>query len=232
MTRFAIKPAGAKEAPVAAPAPVYESDDLRVLKLTALGPYSNNAFILVDKASNQSAIIDAVPQMDQILAAAAGTEISMVLFTHSHPDHIDSFDALREKITGPFHMHPDEPWADHSRIDVALQGGESIQLGETTLEVIHTPGHTPGGLCYYHAPYCVVGDTLFPGGPGHSTSNENLQTLIGSITERLHTLPADTIILNGHGDETTIGASREEYARFATKEHDADLHGDVLWEQG
>ena len=78
----------------------------------------------------------------------------------------------------------------------------------------------------------MVGDTLFPGGPGHSTSNENLQTLIGSITERLHSLPEDTIILNGHGDETSIGTSREEYARFATQEHDADLHGDVLWEQG
>ena len=216
---------------MAAPAPLYESDGLRVVKLSALGPYSNNAFILIDKATSQSAIIDAVPEMDQVLAAAAGTKISMVLFTHSHPDHIHSFDALREKVAAPFYMHPDAPWGDHSRIDVALQGGDSIELGDTKLQVIHTPGHTPGGLCYYHAPYCVVGDTLFPGGPGHSTSNENLLTLIGSITEHLHSLPENTIILNGHGDETTVGASREEYAYFATKEHDADLHGDVLWEQ-
>ena len=214
-----------------APEPAYESDALRIFKLGPLGPYANNAWILVDKATSQSALIDAVPEIDQVLAATEGTDLRLVLFTHSHPDHIDSFDALREKTDAAFHMHPDEPWADQSRIDVHLSGGETVTLGETEFQVIYTPGHTPGGLCYYHAPFCVVGDSLFPGGPGHSRSNVNLQTLIGSITTQLHPLPEETVILPGHGDETTIGASKVEYAAFAARDHDADLHGDVLWER-
>ena len=214
-----------------APEPAYESDALRIFKLGPLGPYANNAWILVDTATSQSALIDAVPEIDQVLAATEGTDLRLVLFTHSHPDHIDSFDALREKTDAPFHMHPDEPWADQSRIDVHLSGGETVTLGETEFQVIYTPGHTPGGLCYYHAPFCVVGDSLFPGGPGHSRSNANLQTLIGSITTQLHPLPEETVILPGHGDETTIGASKAEYAAFAARDHKADLHGDVLWER-
>ncbi len=215
---------------MAQPTTTYESDDLRILKLGPLGPYANNAWILIDKATNKSAIIDAVPEDGQVREAVAGTEISMVLFTHSHPDHIDSFDAWREHDV-PFYMHADEPWADHSRIDTHLTGGETIELGDTSFEVLFTPGHTPGGLCYYHAPFCVVGDTLFPGGPGNSRSNENLQTLIGSIITSLHSLPGETTILAGHGEETTIDASKAEYAAFTARDHDPDLHGDVLWER-
>ena len=90
-----------------------ESDTLRILKLGPLGPWSNNAFVLIDRATNQSAIIDAVPEIDQVLAATQGTTLRMVLFTHSHPDHIASFDELRTAVDVPFYMHPDEPWADH-----------------------------------------------------------------------------------------------------------------------
>jgi len=206
-----------------------ESDALRILKLGPLGPWSNNAFILIDKATNQSAIIDAVPEIDQVLAATQGTTLRMVLFTHSHPDHIASFDELRKTVDVPFYMHPDEPWADHSRIDHAVRGGESIALGETTITAIHTPGHTPGSTCYYSAPYVIVGDTLFPGGPGRTADNDSLQTLIASVTERLYTLPDTSLMFNGHGDDCTVAQSKAEYAEYAAREHDAGLHGDVLW---
>ncbi|MEE9277726.1 MAG: MBL fold metallo-hydrolase [Dehalococcoidia bacterium] len=208
-----------------------ESDSLRVLKLGPLGPYSNNAFILVDKATNQSAIVDAVPEIQQVLDAAADTTLSMVLFTHAHMDHIASFDALRAAVDVPFYMHADEPGADHARIDVHLKGEEQIELGATRLRAIHTPGHTPGSTCYYAAPFAVVGDTLFPGGPGHTRSNENLQTLIASIGERVYVLPDETLMFNGHGDDCTVGVSKAEYADFASRAHDPDLHGDVLWER-
>lgn len=208
-----------------------ETADLRILKLGPLGPYTNNGFILIDKATNTSAIIDAIPEIGQVLAAAAGTTISKVLFTHSHPDHIASLDELRAGTAAPFYMHPDEPYVDHARIDVPLLDDESVTVGGSEFSVIHTPGHTPGGLCFYHAPICVVGDTLFPGGPGHTRSNADLQTLITSITERLLPLPDDTITLNGHGEETTIGRSKAEYAAFSARSHNPDLHGDVLWDR-
>lgn len=207
----------------------FESDALKVFKLGSLGPYANNGFVLVDKASNESAIIDAVPEIDRVIEAAAGTEVRLVLFTHSHLDHVWSFDELKAAVSAPFHMHPDEPNADHARIDVHLRGGETIGLGRTRIGVIHTPGHTPGGLCYYAAPLCVVGDTLFPGGPGRSDNAAALQTLIESIRERLHVLPDETLLVNGHGDDCTIAQSKAEYADFAARTHEPSLHGDVLW---
>ena len=206
-----------------------ESDILRVIKLGPLGPYSNNAFILIDIATNRSAIVDAVPELDQVLAAAQGTTISLVLFTHSHPDHIASFDALRAATDAPFCMHAAEPWADPTCIDQHLEQGATVQLGETTFQVLHTPGHTPGGLSFVAAPFAIVGDTLFPGGPGHTTSNANLQTLTQSITERLYPLPDETLMFNGHGADCTVAQSRGEYAAYAAREHHPDLHGDVLW---
>ena len=213
------------------PATHAESDSLIIRKLGPFGPISNNAFILIDKATRQSALIDAVAEPEQVLAGAADATVAMVLFTHSHHDHIDSFDHLDAALDVPFYMHPDEPWADHSRIQVHLAGGETIQLGETTLTAIHTPGHTPGSICYYAPPFLVVGDTLFPGGPGYSRSNAALQTLVQSISERIYALPDDTLMFNGHGDDCTIGQSKAEHAVFAAREHAPDLHGDVLWER-
>ena len=93
----------------------------------------------------------------------------------------------------------------------------------------HTPGHTPGSISLVVGGAVFTGDTLFPGGPGHSRSNEALQQEIASITSKLHTLPDATVVLPGHGDRTTIGESKAEYEVFASKEHPADLHGDVLW---
>jgi glyoxylase-like metal-dependent hydrolase (beta-lactamase superfamily II) len=78
--------------------------------------------------------------------------------------------------------------------------------------------------------YLISGDTLFPGGPGHTNSPEELQQTIASIRERLYTLPGDTIVLPGHGEGTTIGSSRQEYAAFAARTHPPDLCGDVTWE--
>jgi glyoxylase-like metal-dependent hydrolase (beta-lactamase superfamily II) len=97
------------------------------------------------------------------------------------------------------------------------------------VQVIHTPGHTPGSICLLAGRALISGDTLFPGGPGYSRSNEALLQEIESITTRLYALPDDTLVLPGHGEPTTIGASRAEYEVFAAREHPADLRGDVLW---
>lgn len=198
----------------------HESEQLRIYKLGPFGAASNNAFFLVDKASGDAAIIDAVANYEQVLAGveAVGATPKMVLFTHSHPDHLESFDALRELLPVPFYMHPDDVKADadHSwldadlEVDIHINGGDSIPLGETELQVLHTPGHTTGSICFYAAPYCVVGDTLFPGGPGFTTSDDNLRTVIRSILEHLYALPGDTLTFNGHGEDTLIRDSLDE----------------------
>lgn len=217
---------------------------LRVYKLGPFGPISNNSLFLVDEDTGKAAVFDAVAEHRQTLDAveAAGAEIAMVLITHGHFDHVDEFAQLRAAVDAPFYMHPDDvemaavnprskDGFDAGGIDVHLRGGETLPLGNTEISVLHAPGHTPGSLCYYAPPFCAVGDVLFPGGPGHSTSSKNLRTLIGSITRELYALPDDTLLFNGHGDDTTVAASRAEYRVFASREHSADLHGDVQWAQ-
>ncbi len=102
-------------------------------------------------------------------------------------------------------------------------------MGNLVFQAIAVPGHTPGSTTYLWGKHAFVGDTLFPGGPGRSVSNEALREEIASITNRLYSLPDDTVIYPGHGAQATIGVSRAEYAIFAAKEHDPGLHGDVSW---
>ena len=116
------------------------------------------------------------------------------------------------------------------RIDVPLADGLELTVGNVPVRAIHTPGHTPGSVCFLVGRYLIAGDTLFPGGPGHSDTPEDLQQMIRSIVQRLYVLPNETLVLPGHGDGTTIGASRREYAAFAAHPHPPDLCGDVLWE--
>ena len=99
------------------------------------------------------------------------------------------------------------------------------------MTVLHTPGHTPGSVCYLVEDNIFSGDTLFPGGPGHSSSAENLNQTIKSITEKLFVLPDSLSLLPGHGAEGVLGVSKEEYNLFASKPHRDDLSGDVLWLQ-
>jgi glyoxylase-like metal-dependent hydrolase (beta-lactamase superfamily II) len=97
------------------------------------------------------------------------------------------------------------------------------------VRIIHTPGHTPGSICLLVDGVLISGDTLFPGGPGRSDSPAALQEMIASITSRLLTLPEATAVYPGHGDNTTIADARREYAVFASRQHAADLCGDVTW---
>jgi len=117
-----------------------------------------------------------------------------------------------------------------NKIDRPLSDGEEIAAGSAMIRAIYTPGHTPGSTCYLAGGILFSGDVLFPGGPGRTQTPPDLQQTIASITARLYPLPDDTLVLPGHGGDTTIADSKREYAVFASREHPPDLHGDVLWE--
>jgi glyoxylase-like metal-dependent hydrolase (beta-lactamase superfamily II) len=123
--------------------------------------------------------------------------------------------------------------ADTSNItpppEILLNDGDVIRLGELEFTVLHTPGHTPGSLCFKVGPYLISGDTIFPGGPGKTGSGDDFRQIIKSITERIFILPDDTQIYPGHGDSTVLKKEEEEFAVFASRPHAEDLHGDVLW---
>jgi glyoxylase-like metal-dependent hydrolase (beta-lactamase superfamily II) len=203
--------------------------ELQVVKVGPLGPFNNNAYLVVDSASKQSIIVDAPPEGEKVLEAAQGTRVSRIIVTHRHGDHWATIDALKSATGAPAYCHEAdrEPHAD--KVDGTLADGEEVPLGNGRLLVVHTPGHTPGSICLLTGRVLIAGDTLFPGGPGHSDRPEDLQQEIRSIVERLFALPDETAVYPGHGDDTTIGRSKQEYAAFAAREHPPDLCGDVLW---
>ena len=180
----------------------------------------NNVWVVGD--DTECVVIDAPHSVDDILAVVGDRRVTAIVCTHAHDDHVRVAPALRERVSAPILLHPDDrplwelthggPEDPHGELwDVDLTDGQTISVAGTTLHVLHTPGHAPGAVCL-HAPDlgCVfTGDTLFQGGPGATgRSFSDRPTLEASIRAKLFALPDDTVVHTGHGDDTTIGAER------------------------
>ena len=161
-------------------------------------------------------MIDAPHNVDDIMAVVGDRTLKAILCTHAHDDHVRVAPRLRELTGAPIHLHPAErPVWELTHADAAwdedLSDGQQIEVGGTTLHVLHTPGHAPGAVCF-HAPDlgCVFsGDTLFNGGPGATGRSFSDADLIKeSIRAQLFALPDVTVVHTGHGDDTTIAAER------------------------
>ena len=174
----------------------------------------NNVWVVGDRT--ECVVIDAPHDVTAILDVVGGRTVKAILCTHAHDDHVRVAPELRRRTGAPIFLHPDDRplWElthPDELWDVDLGDGGGIEVGGTTLRVLHTPGHAPGAVCF-HAPQlgCVfTGDTLFNGGPGATgRSFSDPDTILSSIRERLLTLPEDTVVHTGHGDDTTIGAEK------------------------
>ena len=192
--------------------------------------FGNNVYVVIDRATNEAAFIDA-PDVEENAAVAgvAGVRPAQILLTHSHGDHTAGIDGLKQRFGCRLVADQAEPWLKEGQLDQKLARDGEVRVGSLAFRTISNPGHTPGSTTFVLGKHAFVGDTLFPGGPGRSASNAALKQEIESITTRLYALPDDTVIYPGHGDRTTIGASKAEYAIFAAKPHSPDLHGDVNW---
>jgi glyoxylase-like metal-dependent hydrolase (beta-lactamase superfamily II) len=174
----------------------------------------NNVWVVGDDV--ECVVIDAPHDVDGILEVVGDRRVKAIVCTHAHDDHVRVAPALRERVTAPILLHPDDrPLWELTHTDelwdVDLSDGQEIAVAGTTLRVIHTPGHAPGAVCLYAADLgCLfTGDTLFHGGPGATgRSFSDKDTLVASIRARLLELPDDTVVHTGHGDDTTIGAER------------------------
>lgn len=182
----------------------------------------NNIWVIGD--DTECVVIDAPHSVDDILAVVGDRKVKAIVCTHAHDDHVRVAPALRERANGgqgaPIMLHPDDrplwelthPQDDQGHLwDLDLADGVRIEVGGTTLEVLHTPGHAPGAVCLYAPDLgCVfTGDTLFQGGPGATGRSFSDADLIKeSIRARLFALPDDTVVHTGHGADTTIGAER------------------------
>ena len=184
----------------------------------------NNVWLVGD--NEDVLIVDAAPDAGRILEAVGGRRVVGIVCTHSHNDHVNAVAALLAQTDGPAYLHP----ADSMLWDVVNAGvpftpladGDILSVAGTQADIIHTPGHSPGGVCVYLPGLGVLlsGDTLFCGGPGATgRSYSDFPTILDSIRERLLTLPPQTRVLTGHGDETTIGVEAESYDEWVARGH-------------
>jgi hydroxyacylglutathione hydrolase len=201
------------------------------IKQMSVGTMNVCCYLIGCESTKKGAIIDPGGEEDRVLKAVKkeGFDIEYIINTHGHLDHVCGNEKIKEATGAQIIMHEDDAeffnrdevrnffsvlgLKESPPVDKTVKDGDFIEIGEVKLKVIHTPGHTPGGVCLYNAPDLFTGDTLFVGGVGRTDfPGGETATLVKAINEKLLTLPADTIVWPGHGyggDSSTIGTEKK-----------------------
>jgi glyoxylase-like metal-dependent hydrolase (beta-lactamase superfamily II) len=184
----------------------------------------NNIWLIGDNSN--VVVFDAAHTAEPIIEAVAGRHVVAVVCTHGHNDHVTVAPELGKALDAPVLLHPADEvlWRmTHGDKEFRAVGeGERLTVGGTEVQALHTPGHSPGSVCWYAPDLGVVfsGDTLFSGGPGATgRSYSDFPTILQSISERLGKLPGDTVVHTGHGDSTTIGDEIVHYEEWVARGH-------------
>jgi glyoxylase-like metal-dependent hydrolase (beta-lactamase superfamily II) len=187
------------------------ADSMMEIHRVVVGELDNNVFVVRCRETGDAVLIDAANEHERLLDLCTRLGVRRVLETHGHWDHIGAVPAMREAGYEVAVTSADAPMLKDVGYDVFLDDTEVIEVGRLRLHAIHNPGHTPGSISFKvaHAPVLFSGDTLFPGGPGATGfPGGDFPAIIRSLDERLFVLPADTIVMPGHGVDTTIGNER------------------------
>ncbi len=199
---------------VGGPADVRELPALTISKL-AVGPYDNNAYLLRCTETGEGLLIDAAADPDRLLALMGDRPVGTIVTTHQHGDHWQALEQVA-KVTGArLVAHPLDAPALPLPVHRTVEHGDTIPVGEVTLEVIHLRGHTPGSIALLYdggeaGHHLFTGDSLFPGGVGNTNKDpERFDQLFNDVVERIFDrLPDETWVYPGHGKDTTLGAER------------------------
>jgi len=204
--------------------------DIMQIKQIIVGSMAVCCYILVCEKTKKAAVVDPGGDVDTILAEVEkmGVDVEYIIATHGNPDHVCGNRALQEATGAKIIMHSvDEKFFGKDEVkhyfsmlglepsppaDIEVEEGDEIVLGEEKFQVIHTPGHTPGGMCLYNEPDLITGDSLFVGGIGRTDfPGGSHQELLDSIRQKLLILPDETIVWPGHGyggQQSTIGVEK------------------------
>lgn len=193
----------------------------------AVGPLQANAYLAICEATGRCALVDPGGEAGRLLEAASREEavVESIVLTHAHLDHIGGVAEAKRETGAPIFLHPADlplyraapeqarsfglPMEEQPPPDESLEEGRLLKIGETAIEVRHTPGHSPGHVSLIGDGFALVGDCVFAGSIGRTDlPGGDMATLLRSIRDKLLTLADETVLYSGHGPATTVGAER------------------------
>lgn len=197
-----------------------------IIKTVPAGPLEANCYIVIDEASKKALVVDPADEPDRIEELTKGLEVLYIVLSHAHFDHVGAVAELRNATGAKVALHEGDlevygavkdqalfwgydmdPLPDP---DLTLKEGDELRVGALSFRVMHTPGHSPGGICLYGEGVVFTGDTLFAGSVGRTDFPGGDMGLLKASYRRLMALPEDTRVLPGHGPASTIGRERSE----------------------
>jgi glyoxylase-like metal-dependent hydrolase (beta-lactamase superfamily II) len=200
-----------------------------ILKQAQVGPWPMNAYALMCPETRQSVLIDPGAEPDVLQKLLDDSTPVAILLTHAHPDHIGALDEMKARLDVPVYINPGEPRLGLP-VDDWLNNGDTFAVGNFTLRIIHTPGHTAGMVTLMLPDgRAVVGDTIFQGGPGRTWAPEEFAITLETMRNIVFQWPDETECFPGHGPSFLIGDERPAYEAFVRRGYPADLQGDVSW---
>jgi glyoxylase-like metal-dependent hydrolase (beta-lactamase superfamily II) len=202
-----------------------ELPGLTVTKL-AVGPMDNNAYLLRCSRTGEALLVDAAAEAGRLLELIGEVPVTRIVTTHRHADHWQALAEVQAATGATVVAHPDD--ADEIPVTVAerVGQGDTVRAGDAEFAVIHLRGHTPGSIALRYdaagqladGPHLFTGDSLFPGGPGRTTSPDDFTSLMNDLEERVFgLLPDGTWVYPGHGNDTALGTERPHLAEWRAR---------------